>query len=278
MDNIEKWGELRKKLEKLCQERLRIETSILRQEEKLNIRELKETDFRYKNMVWLYDRYITLGLEIDETRKELENLRGTSHSPKRETELSSSEEGLELGLNKFDIENLPNMDTDTIALILEKHPGSLTFVKKILEQNGKTLNIKELVEYLVDEIDEPYFDPDEGYEDVEGKKNVLKELGYDYEELKEAERAAEREENAFYINEYGEIIRPADENFENVPSTEAKAKHHQSTIDPELKQWLNGVNSKTPLQKRETELSSLEDESKKIDAEFDKQKGQDIGE
>ena len=131
-----------------------------------------------------------------------------------------------------------------IAFILEEHPGSLAFVKKVLEQNAKTLNIEELVDYLVDEIGEPYFDPDYGYEDVEGKKRVLKELGYDYEELKDAER----EEDAFYINEYGEIIRPADEELDYTINQELKNEHHQEAIDPELEQWLNGGKSKKTLQ------------------------------
>ena len=91
MDNLEKWDELRQKLEKLIQERSRIEDDIFRQEEKFDIRELKETDVRYRNMVWLKDRYNELGLEIDEIRKELENLRGTSPLQKREAELSSLE-------------------------------------------------------------------------------------------------------------------------------------------------------------------------------------------
>ena len=159
------------------------------------------------------------------------------------------EEGIKLGLDKFEIEDLPNMDTSMIAFILEEHPGSLAFVKKVLEQNGKTLNIEELVDYLVDEIDEPYFDPDYGYEDVEGNTRVLKELGYDYEELKDAER----EEDAFYINEYGEIIRPADEELDYTISQELKDEHHQEAIDPELEQWLNGGKAKTPIQQAKGE-------------------------
>ena len=159
------------------------------------------------------------------------------------------EEGIKLGLDKFEIEDLPNMDTSMIAFILEEHPGSLAFVKKVLEQNGKTLNIEELVDYLVDEIGEPYFDPDYGYEDVEGKKRVLKELGYDYEELKDAER----EEDAFYINEYGEIIRPADEELDYTINQELKNEHHQEAIDPELEQWLNGGKSKKTLQQTKAE-------------------------
>ena len=43
------------------------------------------------------------------------------------------EEGIKLGLDKFEIEDLPNMDTSMIAFILEEHPGSLAFVKKVLE-------------------------------------------------------------------------------------------------------------------------------------------------
>ena len=48
------------------------------------------------------------------------------------------EEGIKLGLDKFEIEDLPNMDTSMIAFILEEHPGSLAFVKKVLEQKAIT--------------------------------------------------------------------------------------------------------------------------------------------
>ena len=147
-----------------------------------------------------------------------------------------------------------------IASTLEEHPGSLQFVEKALEQNGKTLDISALVDHLVAEIDEPYFDSDYGYEDVEGKKIVLKELGYDYEEIKDSER----EEDDFYINEYGEIIRPGNEEIDTTSNVESNNVHQEDTIDPELEQWLNSGNSKTPLQQREEELSLLEDEEKKI--------------
>lgn len=191
-----------------------------------------------------------------------------------------NEEGKKLGLDEYEIAELPNYDITLIASILEEHPGSLSFVEKVLEQNDKTLDISALVDYLVNEIDEPYFDSDYGYEDVEGKKRVLKELNYDYEEIK----AAEREEDDFYINEYGEIIRPTDEKIDSTPDIELKDEHKEKSIDPELKQWLNGGESKTPLKQREDELSSLEAEAKTIDeAEelIDKQaekEGQDIGE
>ena len=189
-----------------------------------------------------------------------------------------SEEGLKLGLDKFEIEELPNYIIELIASILENHPGSLSFVEKVLEQNGKTLDISALVDYLVEEIDEPYFDSDYGYEDVEEKKRVLKELGYDYEEIKDAER----EEEDFYINEFGEIISPVDEKFDFTPDIETKNEHKEKNIDPELEQWLNGGELKTPLQQREEELDALEKEEKKIseaEALIDKQKeGQDIGE
>lgn len=169
------------------------------------------------------------------------------------------EEGLKLGLDKYEIDDLPNYDITLIASILEKHPGSISYVKKVLEQNGKTLDISALVDYLVDEIDEPYFDSDYGYEDVEEKKRVLKELGYDYEEIKDSER----EEDDFYINEYGEIIRPGDEEIDTT-SKEPSDKDQEEKIDPELEEWLNGGKSKTPLQQREEELSSLEAEEKTI--------------
>lgn len=170
------------------------------------------------------------------------------------------EEGKKLGLDKYEIDDLPNYDIALIASTLEEHPGSLQFVEKALEQNGKTLDISALVDHLVAEIDEPYFDSDYGYEDVEGKKIVLKELGYDYEEIKDSER----EEDDFYINEYGEIIRPGNEEIDTTSNVESNNVHQEDTIDPELEQWLNSGNSKTPLQQREEELSLLEDEEKKI--------------
>ena len=95
------------------------------------------------------------------------------------------EEGRNLGLGEFEIDELPDCGIEQIATILEKHPGSLSFVKKVFERSDKSLDISALVNYLVEKIDEPYFDSNYGYEDVEGKKRVLKELGYDYEELKE---------------------------------------------------------------------------------------------
>ncbi len=97
------------------------------------------------------------------------------------------EEGLKLGLSKEDIEDLPDMDNRMLALIIEEHPGCVSFIESVLEQNGKTLDIEGGVDELVDGIDDPYFDPDHGYEDVDGKKRALKELGYDYDEIKEAE-------------------------------------------------------------------------------------------
>lgn len=188
-----------------------------------------------------------------------------------------NEEGKKLGLDEYEIAELPNYDIALIASILEKYPGSLSFVEKVLKQDGKSLDISALVDYLVDEIDEPYFDPDYGYEYVEGKKRVLKELGYDYEEIKDAER-----EEDFYINEYGEIIRPADEEFDSTPDIETNNEHKEKSIDPELEQWLNGGKSKTPLKQREEKLSSLEAEEKTIseaEALIDQQKeGQNKGE
>lgn len=186
------------------------------------------------------------------------------------------EEGIELGLNKYEIDELPNYDIALIASILEEHQGALSYVKKVLEQNGKTLDVSALVDYLVDEIDEPYFDSDYGYEDVVEKKRVLKELGYDYEEIKDAER----EEDDFYINEYGEIIRQGNEEVES--TSKSNEEHSKESIDSELEQWLNGGKSKTPLQQKEEELSALEKEEKTIseaEALIDQQKeGQDIGE
>lgn len=133
------------------------------------------------------------------------------------------EEGLKLGLSEYEIEDLPNMDNRMLALIIEEHQGCVSFIKSILEQNGKTLDIEGIVDELVDGIDNPYFDPDYGYEDVDAKKRAIKELGSDYDEIKQSERE-----------------------------------------EVELEQWLNGVQSQTPLQKREKELSKLEKEEKTI--------------
>ena len=98
------------------------------------------------------------------------------------------EEGLKFGLDKYEIEDLPKMNNERIANIIEEHPGCVSFIRNILEQNGKVLDLDGLVDYLVDRIDNPYFDPDYGYEDVDSKKRALKELGYDYDEIKELER------------------------------------------------------------------------------------------
>ena len=166
------------------------------------------------------------------------------------------EEGLNLGLDKYEIEDLPNMDNRMIALIIEEHPGCVDFIKSVLEQSGKKLDIEGLVDELVDGIDNPYFDPDHGYEDVEGRKRALRELGYDYDEIKEAERYDEN--NEFEINEFGEIVRPSLERTDDNVSTQGEE------IDEELENWLNAGKSKTPLQKRETELSELEKEEKTI--------------
>lgn len=162
-------------------------------------------------------------------------------------------EGLKLGLDKYEIEDLPNMDNRMMALIIEEHPGCVSFIKSVLEQNGKKLDIEGIVDELVSEIDEPYFDPDYGEEDVEPKKNALKELGYDYDEIKEAER----EEDDFEINEFGEIVRPTlEDDTGYIPP--------KSEINEQLEQWLNSGSSKTPLQKREEELAELEKEEATI--------------
>ena len=164
------------------------------------------------------------------------------------------EEGLKLGLSKEDIEDLPDMDNRMLALIIEEHPGCVSFIESVLEQNGKTLDIEGVVDELVDGIDDPYFDPDHGYEDVDGKKRALKELGYDYDEIKEAER----EEDEFEINEFGEIIRPSLENTEKYVSRQSEE------INEALEQWLNAGKSKTPLQEREEELARLEKKERTI--------------
>ena len=88
--------------------------------------------------------------------------------------------------------------------------------------------------------------------DLEGTKDVLKELGYDYKELK---NLLERD-GTFRVDKEGNIISLKDEKIER----------------------------KTILQQKKEELSSLEAEAKTIDeaeALIDKQaekKGQDIGE
>ena len=169
------------------------------------------------------------------------------------------EDGLKLGLDKYEIEDLPNMDNSMIALIIEEHPGCVDFIESVLEQSGKTLDIEGLVDELVDEIDNPYFDPDYEYEDVvEGPKRVLRELGYDYDEIKEEEKERYYENNEFEINEFEEIVRPSLERTDDNVSTQGEE------IDEELENWLNAGKSKTPLQKRETELSELEKEEKTI--------------
>lgn len=169
------------------------------------------------------------------------------------------EEGLKLGLSEYEIEDLPNMDNRMLALIIEGHPGCVSFIKSVLEQNGKTLDIKGIVDELVDGIDNPYFDPDYGYEDVDAKKRAIKELGSDYDEIKQSEIEEDIVENdEFEINEFGEIVRPSLENTENHVSKQSKK------IDEELEQWLNGGQSQTPLQKREKELSKLQKEEKTI--------------
>ena len=180
------------------------------------------------------------------------------------------EEGLKLGLDEFEIKELQDdYSVGLIASILERCPGSLSFIKKVLEQNDKYIDIPELVDYLVYEIDNPYFDPDYGFEDVEGKKRALKELDYDYDEIKN-----EREDESFYIDEYEEM--------DSRPNTKPKDEHKEETISPILKQWLDEGKSKTPLQQKEEELSALEAEEKTIseaEALIEEQKeGQDKGE
>ena len=100
MENEKKINELQEKLEQMYQERSKVENSIFRQEEKFDIRKLPETDVRYRNMVYLRERYSTLDLEIQKVKEELEKLqegldsRETQRkSPlqQRETELTSLE-------------------------------------------------------------------------------------------------------------------------------------------------------------------------------------------
>ena len=100
MENENKINELQEKLEQMYQERSKIENSIFRQEEKFDIRELPETDIRYRNMVYLKERYSTLDLEIQKVKEELEKLQegsqvkgGQEISPlqQKEAKLSSLE-------------------------------------------------------------------------------------------------------------------------------------------------------------------------------------------
>ena len=100
MENEKKINELQEKLEQMYQERSKVENSIFRQEEKFDIRKLPETDVRYKNMVYLRERYSTLDLEIQKVKEELEKLqegldsretKRKSPLQQRETELTSLE-------------------------------------------------------------------------------------------------------------------------------------------------------------------------------------------
>ena len=78
MENEKKINELQEKLEQMYQERSKVENSIFRQEEKFDIRKLPETDVRYRNMVYLRERYSTLDLEIQKVKEELEKLQESS--------------------------------------------------------------------------------------------------------------------------------------------------------------------------------------------------------
>lgn len=100
MENEKKINELQEKLEQMYQERSKVENSIFRQEEKFDIRKLPETDVRYRNMVYLRERYSTLDLEIQKVKEELEKLqegldsretKRKSPLQQRETELTSLE-------------------------------------------------------------------------------------------------------------------------------------------------------------------------------------------
>lgn len=171
------------------------------------------------------------------------------------------EEGLKLGLSKFEIEDLINMDNDMIASIIARNPSCVDFIKNVLGQNGKTLDIEGIVKCLVDEIDYAYFDPEYGYKQAEDAKRALKELGYDYDEIKSAEIEEDSE-----IDEFGESIQPS-RDTDDIPK-------QSEEIDEKLEQWLNAGKSKTPLQEREEELAKQEAEAKTIaeaEALIDKQ-------
>lgn len=191
------------------------------------------------------------------------------------------EEGNSLGISEFEIEDILSENIALIAGVLEEHPTSLSFVRKVLKENGKQLDFSELIDYLVNAIDSAdydFLDPDTINLYVNAKKRLLQELGYDYEELK-AER---RSENDPYFNEYGEIIRPGKEDSEYTVDSNSNGRSQRETRDSAVEEWLNGGKSKTPLQKREEELTSLEKEAKKYDEEIKahqaQREGQDKGE
>ena len=93
MENEKRIDELQEKLEELYTERKNIENEIFRQEEKFDIRELSETDIRYRGMVYLRERYSALDLEIQRIRKEIAQLREVKED-KAKSPLQQREQGL----------------------------------------------------------------------------------------------------------------------------------------------------------------------------------------
>ena len=262
-----------------------------------DMEEYKKVKDEYMNAFHEIKQYVTRDLYYAETPiadkirnapVEVEDWNDPYGSIKRANS-EKYEEGIELGLNKHDIDNLPNYSTEKIASILGTNPESLTFVKKVLEKNNKTLDIQKLVLCLYDETNRASKNPNNEDVDFEGKKNALKELGYNYEELKEIQEKYGLfgiDKNGNIVDPGGKIINSIDENIGSKTSLQQeKTKSEEPSYEiNEFGEIIRPNNTKTLLQQKEEELSSLEEEEKKISEvealikkEMDK-KGKDIGE
>lgn len=172
------------------------------------------------------------------------------------------------------------------ALKSELLPDSIIFDDAEMYHNSV---IKEALEklsrdYLHEELDDGYLDsyeeePEITTDDLRKADEELEEFYAEHSEMddrpdSQIPEGMSQEEYSqamgAYINEFGEIVRPSEQESAKIDS------------NPELLAWLNGES--TPLQKREEQLATLEAEAKTIseaEALIDKQnakKGQSIGE